>query len=115
MRGREIERQLQVNEPEILAATAAERGAEPIEHFGGARLRRVHHHGQLLSRLELVDGLDDQRMARQGFVERGKYLQRVSCVSLSREKTPVSLHHAQRRRIELVGVFSRDRETQLTR
>ena len=37
--GREIERELQIDEPEILAAAAAERGAEPVQHFGGAGLR----------------------------------------------------------------------------
>ncbi len=44
-------------------------------------------------------------MARPGFIERGEDFQRFSRVTLSREKTAVSLHHAQRRRIELVGAL----------
>jgi hypothetical protein len=44
-------------------------------------------------------------MARLGFIERGEDFQRFSRVTLSREKTAVSLHHAQRRRIELVGAL----------
>ena len=39
------------------------------------------------------------------FLERGENLQRVSVVSLPREKTSIALHHAQRRRIELVGAL----------
>ncbi len=39
MVGREIERKLEIDQAEILAAAAAERGAEPVERFGGAGLR----------------------------------------------------------------------------
>src|SRR5262249_59544091 len=46
MRGREIERQLQVNEPEILPSAPAERGAEPVKHLGGTRLPRVGRQSQ---------------------------------------------------------------------
>src|SRR5262245_65017744 len=106
MRGREIERKLQVDEAEILPPPAPpERGTEPVEHLGSARLRRVDHQGELLAGLELVGRLDDQRMARQSFFERGENLQRVGVVSLPREKTSIALHHAQRRRIELVGAL----------
>src|SRR5262249_4131567 len=105
MRGREIERKLQVDEPEILAPAPSKRGTEPVEHLGGARLRRVNHQGELLAGGELVGRLDDQRMVRQSFVERGENLQRVGVVSLPREKTSIALHHAQRGRIELVGAL----------
>src|SRR5262249_19289660 len=62
----------------------SKRGTEPVEHLGGARLRRVDHQGELLAGLELVGRLDDQRIARQSFLERGENLQRVSVVSLPR-------------------------------
>src|SRR5712671_7908055 len=104
MRGREIERKLQVDEPEILAP-ASKRGTEPIENLGGARLRRVDHQGELLAGIELAGRFDDQRVARQSFLERGENLQRVSVVSLPRKKASIALHHAQRRRIELVGAL----------
>src|SRR5262249_11807807 len=93
MRRREIERELQIDEAEILAPAPSKRGTEPVEHLGGARLRRVDHQGKLLAGVELVGRLDDQRMARQSFLERGENLQRVS-VSLPGEKTSIALHDA---------------------
>src|SRR5258707_14749714 len=95
---------LQVDEAGI-RPSASKRGTEPMEYLGGACLWRVDHQGKLLTGLELVGRLDDQRMARQSFFERGKNLQRVSVVSLPREKTSIALHHAQRRRIELIGAL----------
>src|SRR5260370_25482498 len=85
MRGREIERELQVDEPEILAPAPAKRGTEPVEHLGGARLRRVDPPGKLLARLDLAGRFDDQRVARQSFLDRGENLQRRSAVSLPRK------------------------------
>ena len=41
MARREIDRELQIGEREVLAALAAERGAEAEQHLGGAGLRRV--------------------------------------------------------------------------
>ena len=81
MRRREIERELQIDEAEILAAAAAERGAEPVEHFGGARLRGVDQERQLLAGLEVADRLGDQRMARQRLVEGREDLERLVLVA----------------------------------
>ena len=53
MVGREIERELQIDEAEILAAAAAERGAEAVERFGGAGLRRSTSGGNFLPALSL--------------------------------------------------------------
>src|SRR5262245_16892755 len=105
MRGREIKRELQVNESEILPAAPAKRGAESVEHLGSPRLRRVDHQWELLAGLELVHRLDDERMARQRFLERGEDFQGFVGISLSREKASVRLDHAQRRRVELIGVL----------
>src|SRR5262249_59678191 len=71
MRWREVERKLQVDEADILSSLPSKRGAEPMEHLGGTGLGRVHHQGELLAGLELVGRFDDQRMARQNFVECG--------------------------------------------
>src|SRR5262249_57402539 len=101
----EIERELQIDEAEMLAPAPSKRGTEPVEHLGGARLRRVDHQGKLFAGIELAGRFDDQRMARQSFLERGENLQRVSVVSLPGEKTSIALHHAQRRWIELVGAL----------
>src|SRR5262249_57976685 len=91
MRGREIERELQVDEAEILPPAPPKRGTEPVEHLGSARLRRVDHQGELLASLELVGRLDDQRMARQSFFERGENLPRIRVVSLPPEQTSIAL------------------------
>src|SRR5262245_21917502 len=105
MRGREIKRELQVNESEILSAAPAKRGAESIEHLGSPRLRRVDHQWELLAGLELIQRVDDEWMARQRLLERGEDFQSFVGISLSREKASVRLDHAQRRRIELVGAL----------
>ena len=42
---REIERELQIDEPEVLAAAPAERRTEAVEHLGGAGLRRISTSG----------------------------------------------------------------------
>src|SRR5260370_34424394 len=99
MRRREIERKLQVDETEILAAAPTERSSQAIKRLGCAGLRRIHHQRELLARLDLIDRLDDQRMARQGLVKGGKELQRVAIVALPGEKAARALHQAQRRGI----------------
>src|SRR5207237_5423429 len=86
MRGREIERELQVNESEIFAAAPAKRGAESIEHLCSPRLRRVDHKWELLAGFELVHRLHDERMARQCFLDCGAALTSVVEMYRSREK-----------------------------
>ena len=102
---REIERELQIDEAEVLAAAAAERGAEAVEHLGGAGLRRVDQRRQLLARLEAVHRLDDQRMARQLLVERLEDLQRLVLAAVARQPGAIGLDEAQRGGVELVGAL----------
>jgi len=82
VRGHQIKRKLQINEPELLAAAAAENGAEPVEHLCGTGLRGVDERRKLFARLELGHCLDNERMPRQGLVERGKDLERLSIAAL---------------------------------
>ena len=96
---------MQVNESEIFAAAPAKGGTESIEHLGSPRLRRVDHQWELLAGLELVHRLHDKWMARQRFLECGEDLQGVLGISLSREKASISLNHAQRRGVELIGAL----------
>ena len=49
MVGLEIERKLQIDQRQILAAAAAERGAEPVQRFGGAGLREFDQRRQFLA------------------------------------------------------------------
>ena len=105
MVGREIERKLQIDQAEILAAAAAERGAEPVERFGGAGLRRRRQRRQFLAGLELVHRLDHQRMARQHLVEGLEDVERFLGRAVARQPAAIGLDHAQRGGIELVGVL----------
>src|SRR6266511_4362761 len=59
IRGREIERQLQINEREILPTAATERGIYILALLYAAPLSRVHYHAHPLAPLKLFDGLDN--------------------------------------------------------
>ena len=105
MVGLERERQLQIDQAEILAAAAAERGAEAVERFGGAGLRIRYQRRQFLAGLELVHRLDHQRMARQRLVEGLENAERFLARSVARQPAAIGLDHAQRGGIELVGML----------
>ena len=74
---REVQRELQVDEAEILAAAAAERGAEPVQHFGGAGLSRSHKRRQLFALLQFLHRREHDRMPRHALVELLENLQRL--------------------------------------
>ena len=69
MIGREIERKLQIDQREILAAAAGQRGADAVKRLGGAGLRRIDQRRQLLAGLGLAQAFQHQRMPRQLLVE----------------------------------------------
>ena len=105
MARREIDRELQIGEREILAALAAERGAEPEQDLRGAGLRRFDQRGKLLVALELVHRVDDQRMLRQHLVERLVDLQRLVLAGIARGPAAIGLDRAQRIGVELVDLL----------
>ena len=70
MVGREVERELQIDQREILAAAAGQRGADAVQRFGGAGLRRIDQRRQLLAGPGFAHAFQHQRMARQLLVER---------------------------------------------
>src|SRR5262249_24237799 len=94
MRRREIERQLQVDQAEILASAASQRGTEAIKDLSRPQLRSVDQQRKLLARLDLVDGLNDERVARQRFLERREDLERFAAAALPRQEASIALHHA---------------------
>ena len=65
----EIERKLQIDQREVLAAAARQRRADAVERLGGAGLRRIDQRRQLLARLGLAQAFLHQRMARELLVE----------------------------------------------
>ncbi len=97
----EVERKLQIDQPEIFAAAAAERGAEAVKHLVGTGLRIVDQLRDVASFLEFLHGLGDQRMARQLRVEGLIDLHRLVLLAVPRQPGPVGLHQAERGGIEL--------------
>ena len=70
MAGLQIERELQIDQREILAAAAGQRGADAVQRLGRAGLRGIDQRRQLLAGLDLAQALQHQRMPRQLLVER---------------------------------------------
>jgi len=97
--GIEIDGELQIEQREVLATLAAERGAEPVEQFRGAGLRRVDEGRNLAACLEAVDHFDDERMPRHHFLEAVEHLERLILILIAREPAAVGLNRA-----DLVGV-----------
>ena len=77
----EKQRELEIDQTEILAATATERGAESVERFSATGLRVRNKRWQFLASLELVHCFDHERMTRQRLVEsledRQRFLRRA--------------------------------------
>src|SRR4029077_7330866 len=96
----EVDRKLQIDLADILAALAAERGAEAEQDFGGAGGGGTTHGVQLLTGLELGDGGVDQRMVRQHQRERVVNLLRRLAIAVARSPTRISVDGADRIGIE---------------
>ena len=102
--GREIERELEVDEADLLAAPP-ERRADGVERLGRAGLHRVGQRRDPPPGLDLLERLHHQRMARQRLVERLEHLQRLVAVARARKLAAVGLRDAQHGRIGLVGAL----------
>src|SRR6185436_18973838 len=105
MTGHKKERQLQINETQVFSAAASERGAEPVQSLAGSGLRVRHKLRQLFASLELTHCLEDKGMTRQRLVERLENRQRFFRRAVARDPAAIGLNHAQRGRVELVGVL----------
>ena len=79
---REIKRELQIDEAEILAAAPSERRAEAVKRFGRAGLRIVDQRRQFLAGADFFHFAGDQRMARQRLVEGFENLERFVLLAL---------------------------------
>src|SRR5581483_3951177 len=69
MIGLEVERKLQIDQREILATAARQRGTDAVKRLGRTGLRRINQRRQLLAGLGVAQALLDQRMARKLLVE----------------------------------------------
>ena len=91
---REVERELQIDEADLLAAPP-ERRADGVERLGGAGLRRVDQRRDPPPGLDFPDRFSHQRMARQRFVERLEDLQGLVPVAQARELAAIGLRDPQ--------------------
>ena len=69
MIGLQIQRELQIDQRQILAAAAGQRCADAVQRLGRAGLRRIDQRRQLLAGLGLAQAFLHQRMPRQLLVE----------------------------------------------
>ena len=70
MVGLQVERELQIDQRQILAAAAGQRGADAVQRLGRPGLRRIDQRRQLLAGLGVAQAFLHQRMPRQFLVER---------------------------------------------
>src|SRR6185437_6709432 len=105
MVGGKKQRQLEINQAEIFAAAATERGTKPIERFSRAKLRGRNEWLEFFAGFELAHRLDDKRMARQCLVECLENGQRFFRRVVARKPASVGFYNPQSRRVELVGVL----------
>src|SRR6185437_1308008 len=105
MAGGKKQGQLEINQAEIFAAAATERGTKPIERFSRAKLRGRNERLEFFAGLELAHRLDDERMAWQRLVECFENGQRFLRRAVARNPASVGFDNPQSRRVELVGVL----------
>ena len=103
MIGREVQRELQIDQREILAAAAGQRRADAVKRLGGAGLRRIDQRRQLLAGLGFAQAFQHQRMPRQLLVEGLVDRRRRRLVLVARQPARIVVGHAQHGIVELVG------------
>ena len=101
--GGEIQRELQIDQREILAAAARQRCADAVKRFSGAGLRRIHQRRQLLAGLGLAQAFQHQRMSRELLVKCLVNSPRRRIILVARQPARISIGHAQHGIVELVG------------
>ncbi len=94
----EIERKLQIDQRQIFAAAASDRGAEAVQRFGGAGLRGIDQRRQFLAGRDFLHFLHDHRMIGHRFIELLIDLERVILAAVARQEAAIGFDGAQRRR-----------------
>ena len=101
----QIERELQIDQREVLAAAAGQRRADAVERLGRASLRRIDQRRQLLAGLGLAQAFLHQRMTREllveGLVDRG----RLGLILVAGQPVRIGFGDAQHGIVELVGAL----------
>ena len=105
MIGHEMQRKLQIDQREVLAAAARQRGADAIERFGSTGLRRIHQRRHLLATLGLAQPFQHQRVPRELLVERLVDGRGGGVILVARQPASVGFGDAQHGIIELVGTL----------
>ena len=105
MIGLQVERELQIDQRQVLAAAAGQRGADAVQRLGRAGLRRIDQRRQLLAGLGVAQPFLHQRMPRQLLVERFVNAGRRRAILVARQPARIGVGHAQHRIVELVGAL----------
>ncbi|MGY3108927.1 hypothetical protein ACVWW7_005554 [Bradyrhizobium sp. LM6.9] len=105
MAGLEVERELEIDQRQILAAAAGQRGANAVERFGGAGLRGIGQRRHLLAGLGLAQAFHDQRMAGELLVERLVDGGRGGRVLVARQPARIGLGDTQHGIVQFVGAL----------
>ena len=105
MVGGEVQRELQIDQCEILAAAPRQRCADAVKRFGCPALRRIHQRRQLLAGLGLAQAFQYQRMPRELLVECLVNSLGRDTILVARQPARMGFGHAQHRIVELVGAL----------
>ena len=105
MRRLQIQRELQIDQRQIFAAAASDRGAETIEGFGAASLRRIGERRKLVAGAHLLRLFHDHRMVRHRLFEFAVDFQRLVLGAGARQVAAIGLHGAHRHGVGLVGAL----------
>ena len=105
MVGLQVERELQVDQRQVLAAAAGQCCADAVQRLGRAGLRRIDQRRQLLAGPGVAQPFLHQRMPWQLLVERLVNGGRRRAVLVARQPARIGVGHAQHRIVELVGAL----------
>ena len=105
MIGLQIQRELQIDQRQILAAAAGERCADAVQRLGRAGLCRIDQRRQLLAGLGLAQAFLHQRVPRQLLVEGLVDAGRRRAVLVARQPARIGVGNAKHGIVELVGAL----------
>ena len=101
----EVQRELQIDQCEILAAAPRQRCADAVKRFGCPALRRIHQRRQLLAGLGLAQAFQYQGMPRELLVECLVNSLRRRTILVARQPARIGLGYAQHGIVELIGAL----------
>ena len=102
---REIKRELQIDQRQILAAAAGQRRADAVKRLGRASLRRIDQRRKLLAGPRLAQAFLHQRMSRELLFECLVNSGRRCRILVARQPAGIVIGDAEHGIVELVGAL----------